>query len=288
MTRGRPKKKPNVDTQAEIAEMVSLACQLLIEPFDDRVSRSADLPSMNSVAEEMGVTIIKLKRLLITGNYYTSSTSRAVQERVKRGMTMDQICSELNIRSSSFYANISYSKGAYNLSEPSLCADQNVRYRKRKAAIKELQAAIATGTVEEQKLGLWKTICLFQDYPFTTTGRGKEKKGAIKFKYTVSNPGSAGGRHYDGPAVEGFGNEMWISSGGEQKKKSISRSTVDLAFHNALEEQGREGFVSGPRKLGVPGVRSNLYAIFLRFGIITAEVRKAEDHSPAHPIVSSI
>ena len=71
-------------------------------------------------------------------------------------------------------------------------------------------------------------------------------------------------------------------------KKSISRSTVDLAFRNALEEQGRVGFVSGPRKLGVPGVRSNLYAIFLRFGIITAEVRKAEDHSPAHPIVSSI
>ena len=34
MPRGRPKKKPNVDTQAEIAEMVSLACQLLIEPYD--------------------------------------------------------------------------------------------------------------------------------------------------------------------------------------------------------------------------------------------------------------
>ena len=37
------------------------------------------------------------------------------------------------------------------------------------------------------------------------------------------------------------------------------------------EEQGREGFVSGPRKLGVPGARSNLYAMFLRFGIITAD-----------------
>ena len=29
---------------------------------------------------------------------------------------------------------------------------------------------------------------------------------------------------------------MWISTGGEQKKKSISRSTVDLAFRNALEQ----------------------------------------------------
>lgn len=271
MQRGRPKKKPNVDTKAEIAEMVSQACDLLVEPFDDRTPRSDDLPSMNSVAEEMSVTIIKLKRLLITGGFYSSATSRAVQRMMKDGKNMDQICAELNIRPSSFYANIPYSKGAYNLNEPSLCADQNVRYRERKKAVQQLQTSLSTGTSEEQKLSLWKTICLFQDYPFTTTGRGKEKKGAIKFKYTVSAPGSAGGHHYDGPAVDGFGNEMWINTGGEIKKKSISRSTVELAFRNALEEQSREGFVSGPRKLGVPGVRSNLYAIFLRFGIITAE-----------------
>lgn len=271
MPRGRPKKKPNVDTKAEIAEKVSRACQLLIEPFDDRKVRDDSLPSMNSVAEEMGVTIIKLKRLLITGGFYSSTTSRAVQEKVARGMSMDQICEELNIRPASLYANIPYSKGAYNLNEPSLCADQNVRYRERKKAVQQLQDAVATGTVEEQRLCLWQAICLFQDYPFSTTGRGKEKKGAIKFKYTVSAPGSAGGRHYDGPAVDGFGNEIWISIGGEQKKKSISRSTVELAFRNALEEQGRESFVSGPRKLGVPGARSNLYAIFLRFGIIKTE-----------------
>ena len=269
MPRGRPKKKPNVDTKAEIAEMVNQACQLLIEPFDDRKVRDDSLPSMNEIAREMDITIIKLKRLFITGGYYSSATSRAVQERVKGGMSMAQICTELNIRPASFYANIPYSKGAYKLVEPSLCADQNVRYRMRKKAIQQLQAAICTGTVEEQRLNLWKAICAFQEYLFTTTGRGKERKGAVKFKYTVSAPGSAAGRHYDGPTVAGFGNEIWISTGGEQKKKSISRSTVDLAFHNALEEQRREGFVSGPRKLGVPGVRSNLYAMFLRFGIIT-------------------
>lgn len=271
MPRGRPKKKPNVNTSKEVEAMVKEACERMKEPFDDRVPRPDDLPSMNSVAEEMGVTIIKLKKLLITGDFYSSATSRAVQKMIGDGKNMDQICEELNIRPASYYANIPYSKGAYNLNEPSLCADQNMRYRKRKAAIQQLQTSLSTGTVEEQKLSLWKAICLFQDYPFTTIGRGKEKKGAIKFKYTVSAPGSAGGRHYNGEAVPGFGNELWISTGGEQKKKSISRSTVDLAFHNALEEQDREGFVSGPRKLGVPGVRSNLYAIFLRFGIIKAE-----------------
>lgn len=269
MPRGRPKKKPNVDTLKEVEVMVKEACDLLIEPFDDRIERDPDLPSMNSVAEEMGVTIIKLKRLLITGGFYSSATSREVQEKVARGMSMEQICIELNIRPSSFYANIPYSKGAYNLNEPSLCADQNVRYRERKKAVQQLQAAIATGTVEEQILSLWKTICLFQDYPFTTTGRGKEKKGAIKFKYTVSAPGCAGGRRYDGPAVDGFGNEMWISTGGEQKKKSISRSTVDRAFQTAIEKE-----IKGPKAQNVPGAHSYLYAIFVRFGIIEAEAQE--------------
>ena len=158
MPRGRPKKKPNVDTSKEVEAMVKEACQLLIEPFDDRVPRSDDLPSMNSVAEEMGVTIIKLKRLLITGGFYSSSTSRAVQEKVARGMSMEQICAELNIRPASFYANIPYSKGAYNLNEPSLCADQNVRYRSRKAAIQQLQDKIENN--EEWRGALWEAICV--------------------------------------------------------------------------------------------------------------------------------
>ena len=113
MQRGRPKKKPNVDTKTEIAEMVSRACELLIEPFDDRRLRDASLPSMNSVADEMGVTVIKLKRLLITGSFYSSATSRAVQRMMKNGKNMEKICEELNIRPASFYANIPYSKGAY-------------------------------------------------------------------------------------------------------------------------------------------------------------------------------
>ena len=85
MNRGRPKKKPNVDTAREIAEMVKEACERMQEPFDDRTDRDPDLPSMNEVAREMDVTIIKLKRLLITGGFYSSATSRDVQRLVKDG-----------------------------------------------------------------------------------------------------------------------------------------------------------------------------------------------------------
>lgn len=263
MNRGRPKKKPDVDTAKEIAEMVKEACDRMQEPFDDRTDRDPDLPSMNEVAREMDVTIIKLKRLLITGGYYSSATSRDVQRLVKDGKGIEEICETMNIRPATYYSCIPYSKGAYNLKEPSLCADQNARSRKRKRAVAELQKAITSGTVEEQRLALWKCICLLAEYPFQTSGRSG--KGGIKFKYTVSKPGSAGGRHYEGESVDGFGNEMWISTAGGEKKKSISRSTVDLAFARALELGGT---VSGPKKLNVPGAHSYLYPIFVRFGVI--------------------
>lgn len=85
--------------------------------------------------KEMGITIIKLKRLLLTGGCHSSATSLAMLETTKREMSMDQICTELNIRPASFYTNISYSKDAYNFSESSLCVYQNVRHLKRKKTV---------------------------------------------------------------------------------------------------------------------------------------------------------
>lgn len=270
MNRGRPRKKPNVDTAKEIAEMVKEACDRMQEPFDDRTDRDPDLPSMNEVAREMDVTIIKLKRLLITGGYYSSATSRDVQRLVKAGKGTEEICETLNIHPATYYSCIPYSKGAYNLKEPSLCADQNARSRKRKKAVAELQEKIERGSEADQKLALWKCICLFSNYPFSTAGRKTKDggKGGIRFRYTVSSPGGSGGRHYDGESVEGFGNEMWISTAGGDKKKSISRSTVDLAFARALE---LGGVVSGPRALNIPGAHSYLYPIFVRFRVITEQ-----------------
>lgn len=262
MPRGRPRKKPNVDTAKEIEEMVERACELLIEPYDDRKDRDASLPSMNEIAHEMGVTIIKLKRLLITGGYYSSATSRGVQKRVEGGQSMEQICEELEMSSASFYANIPYSKGVYNLKERSVCADQNVRFREREKALSALAAIMSAGN--DCSLALWKTICAFEDYTFQTSGRGS--KPGVKFKYEVSRSGGAGGRHYSGASVDGYGNELWVTtSDGQRKEKSISRSTVDRAFSKARE---MEGCVSGPKKLGVPGAGSYLYAMFVRFGVI--------------------
>ena len=87
--------------------------------------------------------------------------------------------------------------------------------------------------------------------------------------YSVNRSGGAGGCHYKGNSISGYGNEIWVRTDKGDRDKSISRSTVDLALNNALKEQRRAGFVSGPRKLGAPGARSYLYSLFLRFGVIS-------------------
>lgn len=119
-------------------------------------------------------------------------------------------------------------------------------------------------TTKPDSLALWHLIIINEGTTFKTTGRGS--RPGVEFTYEVSRSSRAAGRHYTGQSIPGYGNELWIITGvGERKKKSISRSTVDLAYRNAVEEQEREGYVSGPRKLGVPGVRSNLYAMFVKF-----------------------
>ena len=57
------------------------------------------------------------------------------------------------------------------------------------------------------------------------------------------------------------GNELFV----DRRGKSITRATVNLAYQNARELEGR---VSGPKLLGVFGA-SYLYPVFLRLGVIT-------------------
>ena len=65
--------------------------------------------------------------------------------------------------------------------------------------------------------------------------------------------------------------ERWITTLPDKVRKgnSISRSTVDLALKNALEQ---DGYVSGPKKLNTQGAHSYLYTMFIRFGVIKSEI----------------
>ena len=211
------------------------------------------------LAEEFGISRIKVRKILITTGDLTYPETRQIQELLASDKKMEEVCEILKMAPSTVNSLLPHSKSVYGL-DVSAAADRTELYRARKAAVEELKDAVKCG---DWSLELWKAICLFTGYPFSTTGRKTKDggNGGIRFRYTVSTPGGSGGRHYDGENVDGYGNEMWIVG----KEKSISRSTVDLAFTHALE---LGGVVSGPRALNVPGAHSYLYPIFVRFGVI--------------------
>lgn len=212
------------------------------------------------LAEEFGISRIKVRKILITTGDLTYPETRLIQELLASDKKMEEICEILKMAPSTVNSLLPYSKGVYGLAV-SAAADRTAIYRLRKAAASDLLNTVKNG--ENWSLELWTAICLFADYPFSTSGRGG--RGRVKFKYSVSATPSNGGRHFNGESIDGYGNEMWIMTGDKEKKKSISRSTVERAMKTAMEMEGK---VPGPKALNVPGAHSYLYPIFVRFGVI--------------------
>lgn len=251
-------KKKITDPEAEMKKLMAHAVEIAQAPFTS--DRDPDLPSLRSVAEELGTTVIRTRKLLITAGFFSSPTATKVQELKSAGKTIEEIGEELKLGPAAVYGYLPFTWNAYNLPQTSANSDRHKRYR----STRKLRAAVEAGEWSEQ---LWKTVIVFQDYPFTTSGRGSRE--GTKYSYQVGKKSGACGRHYKGKDVDGYGNEMWVTTygeekeGGEKKERSISRSTVELAFKTYLEVKEHEGIVAGPKKLGVFGA-SYLLPIFQR------------------------
>lgn len=106
-------------------------------------------------------------------------------------------------------------------------------------------AALAALQSEKTEESLWSCILAFQGEPFFTTS-------GLEYTYTVKR-----GRHGD------FTGELLISR--KEGSKTVTRSSVNLAFRKALEA---DGIVKGPKALGQIFGISYLYPMFYRFGLI--------------------
>ena len=246
-------RKKITDPDGAMEELVKRAVDLAQAPFT--LERNTSLPSLRSVATELGTTVIRARKLLITAGYFESPTATAVQNMVAEGKSKEEIGEILKLKPSAVYGYLPYEVRPYNLPETTANADRHKRYR----ATRKLQGELENnGSVFDEKVSLllWRCVVIFQNYPFQTSGRNG--KGSVEFIYTVSK-GGRGGRHYEGESVDGWGNEIWVSIGGVKKEKSISRSTVDLAFQKYLEKD-----ITGPKQLGVFGA-SYLLPLFQRF-----------------------
>ena len=274
--RGRPKVNPEFSKEEEVNSLLQKAVDLYRIPFDDREIRDQDAPTLEFVAEAMDTSVVRVRKLLITAKMYSTELSRRVQMLDKTGHCIEEIMKLTGLKKASVYNYLPYKNGAYNLSNASLYSQQAKRYRSRKTAVENLQKALSstlplidTGNSADNpilwSLLLWKAVIAFAGFPFSTSGRGSNT--GVKFTYTVPEVRNESRRKYSGENVTGYGNEMKISN----HENTISRSTVDLAFSNALKVQSAEGCVKGPKKLGVPGAGSYLYPLFLRFGVIKKE-----------------
>lgn len=248
-------KKKITDPTASMEELIQRAVQLAEAPFTP--DRKPELPSLRSVAEKLGTTVIRTRKLLITANYFTSPTATTVQKLKAEGKSIEEIGAALRLKPAAVYGYLPYENLAYNLPQTTSNADRHKRYR----ATKKLKEVVDTGSIEKISAALWRCVCIFSGYPFTTSGRGS--RSGVEYTYQVSRKGGSGGRHYSGHSIPGYGNEIWLNVNGEKKERSISRSSVELGFQKYLELLKTEGAVSGPKKLGVFGA-SYLLPLFQR------------------------
>lgn len=248
-------KKKITDPEGSMEQLISRAVEVAQAPFTP--SRKPELPSLRSVAEELGTTVIRTRKLLITAGYFSSPTATTVQRMKSAGKTIEEIGAALRLKPAAVYGYLPYENLAYNLPQTTSNADRHKRYR----ATKKLKTAVDTENAEKISSALWRCVIIFEGYPFSTSGRGS--CSGVEYSYQVSRKGGSGGKHYAGDSVPGYGNELWVVMDGVKKEKSISRSTVELGFQKYLEVLEKEGTVSGPKKLGVFGA-SYLLPLFQR------------------------
>lgn len=165
--KGRPKLKPDYDRTTEIEELISTAVALFAIPYDDRLPRDEGAPSLNSVAEEMEITSVKARRLLISGGVFSTELSRRILELKSEGASIEEIMKATHLGQASVYGYLPYLKGAYKLPEPTLYAEQTRRYRERCRAVAELKERHGlSGELDY----LWKAMVAFEGYPFAMNG----------------------------------------------------------------------------------------------------------------------
>ena len=78
----RPKKK-NSNPQQSMEELLANTVALYGIPYDDRDGeRDSELPSLHTVADQLGTTVLRVRKLLITAEYFSTAVSRQVQQMV--------------------------------------------------------------------------------------------------------------------------------------------------------------------------------------------------------------
>ena len=223
--KGRPPKK-NYDEEKQMAQ--------LLECVDDCFMQTGEI---KATAEELGISSIKVKKLLITSGKLEYEETKQIQRLLAYGKKLSEVQQELGLKKSSINSYLPYSKVPYKESEISANADRCDLYRKRRTAVEQIRDGES----------LWKCITLFRKYKFYTI----EKTGFI---YEVEEHG-----------MDAENNSIII----DQEEMMIPYSDVLEAYNRT--KQMAAGEIPVVKKLEDFGDWTGakyLYGIFYRFGLI--------------------
>lgn len=273
---GRKLSKPDYNPSSILQNQMDAAVALY-----DKEER----PSLQTIADELDLNPIKVRKLLITAGVYKSDAADQVQEvfaaHRKSGLSHTEAISatmkELNLSKASVTSYLPYEKGVYfpvetDSNNLSVGAERIRRMRKRNKVLEELR-------LERSEEALWAAVIAFQGYKFRTYS-------GLVFSYSLKKGRGRG--KTDGGA---YTKELFIDR--RENSKSLAWSSVILAFRKTQElsdlaPQPEEltasaesnpaqvipdvvhtlPLVDRPKTLGdIRGV-SYIYAIFYRFGLI--------------------
>ena len=117
------KRKPNYNGTTTMQELLTAVCEFYGEPVDDRKEDDPDHVSLHDVADEFKITVMKARKLLITGGLYSTALSRKVQELYAQGLTVAQITEKTGLKRASINSYLPYTNIVYNLPDISIKAE---------------------------------------------------------------------------------------------------------------------------------------------------------------------
>lgn len=254
---GRKPSKPDYDTKEVLSQQMEAAVALYSAKIGlDNIDAH---PSLQTIADNLSLNPIKVRKLLITAGVYKSEIANQVQRvfNAHRGTGLsyaDAITAtmtELNLSKASVNAYLPYAKGVYfpenaDAVNISVGAERQRHYR--------AVAALKKNPCEET---LWNCIVAFREYKFKTMS-------GLPFTYQLKRGRGNGITKGNGcKKGNGFTKELWIDR--REGSKSLAWSSIMLAYHNI----GTIGeVVDRPKALGdIRGV-SYIYGMFYRFGLI--------------------
>ena len=147
---GRLKKKPEYNPELQFNNFL----QELSNAYEET-------GSLRILATELNISLLKLRKLLITAEVFTSDISIEINDLYQSGKKIPEIMKLTSLSRASVHSYLPYTKGLYNAAEVSLNAERCRAYRIRQEQVRLLQEIPS----EEN---LWQAIIVFQDYPFKT------------------------------------------------------------------------------------------------------------------------